>query len=180
MTQEADPLQAGVDTSLAQFTTARAGLEAVLAPAFTRAAEAAEGLLSLADEFGPSHAVEALLAEPSRFGPVKEGAGDHLRASEADLTTRLEQLLDSHDALDRATAQQEAARGRAEGPVRQLHIQGRLFALDIDARGLVRAEPVADRTDALPLAARLMEKLGTSRAEAHGPPDRNRTPERGR
>lgn len=163
---------AGLQSELASmregFGLARGMLQSVFAGDFRAPSDVVDALLSQADEFGPEHAVERLCEDPRAFGEPQRDGADY-RSRKDELVATLSALIDRHDDLDRAQLRLEALTNRDGASTREINIQGELFSIDIDARGLLSAERVETREEqkreTRSLAEMLVQTLDTPRAE---------------
>lgn len=151
---------------------------------------AAEQLLGLADEYGASQTVTALLGNPEQFGTLAPTATDGYVADMADtLEEALEAVLIAQDRLDQATALRERQL-RNDDPTRAqvVVIGGREFVIDPAGRELrsvdnpteryVLSDDIA-RTE-VPRGSTLTEQLAKDHNSARAEPRPPRTPSRGR
>jgi hypothetical protein len=167
MTDSAADLNKELASMHEAFGVARGLLQTSFAQDFRAPGDVVEALLSHADEFGAEHAVERLCEDPRAFGETDKDGG-YFRERREELAATLSALIDRHDALDLAQLRAEASAKRGGG-TREIHIQGELFAIDIDARGLLSAERVEVREEqkgeTRSLAEMMVRTLDTPRAE---------------
>lgn len=179
-----------VSTARAAFDAAYANLVAVAGGIYADGENAAEQIFGIAEEFGASRAVTAMLGKVDQFGELAERATDSVVADISDhLETSLEATLTAQDHLDLATTAREQAK-RAAHPARQQHINinGRDYVIDGQRGELRSADNPAERyqladqprQDRAEHAPSLTEQLAQDHAVPVAQPtkDRSRTRDR--
>lgn len=189
MTDDAE-LDEQVSVARTAFDAAYANLVAVAGGIYADGADAAEQIFGIAEEFGASKAVTAMLGKVDQFGELAERATDSVVADTAEhLETALEHVLSAQDDLDLATAARDQVK-RAANPARQQHItiHGRDYVIDSQRGELRSADNPAERyqladhpiQDRAANAPSLTEQIAQEHAVPAAQPgkDRSRTRER--
>jgi hypothetical protein len=139
----AEDLDKAVDAARTAYIRERESLEKLLAEDFRQPGDAADVLLSLADEFGLDHTQELLAERPGDFAERRAGGGDWAERSQT-LMRQADKVVAAQDRLDSATARRDAANPRHSG--RSLNIQGEEFVvygrdpLVVPAPGIAKGE----------------------------------------
>jgi hypothetical protein len=157
----------GTEPAHRAYDAAAQQLNAIAGWIFANPSAAVDQLLEIADEYGASRAVTAMLGDAEQFGALSPTATDSYVADMADtLESTLESVLTARDRLDLATAERNK---RQPGRPQVLNFGGREFILDPVGRELRAVDNPAERyhfgDDVLPVrhdAARptLTEQLG--------------------
>lgn len=179
-----------VTAARATFDAAYAELVTVAGGIYADGEDAAGQLFSVAEEFGSSKAVTAMLGNVDQFGELAARATDSVVADMSEhLETRLEAVLEAQDHLDQAVATRErAARVATPAKLQHININGREFVIDGQRGELRSAENPGERyqladqptPDRAPSAPSLTERIAQDHAVPVAQPskDRSRTRER--
>lgn len=154
-----------VSTARAAFDAAYANFVTVAGAIYADGEGAAEQIFGIAEEFGASEAITAMLGKVDQFGELSERATDSYVADMSDhLETSLEAALTAQDRLDLATTAREQAK-RAANPARQqqININGRDFVID-SQRGELRSAD--DPTERYQLHAPALDRSVTPAQES--------------
>lgn len=191
MTDTVDSIQTAIDATRTAFQQQRDLLEGVLEQDFVDPGQVADGLMSVADEYGREHALDLLRERPGDFGDRREGAGAGWVERADDLAGHLDRIMDTHDRLDQLTSAREKLvprGGPASGQV--INIQGREFLLDADDRELRAVDRPDERYPVEPeigppepelsLTERVAQATGAAKAEPLPELERERTRTRSR
>ncbi len=162
MDDEAE-LDEQVSTARTAFDAAYANLVAVAGGIYADGKDAAEQIFGIAEEFGASKAVTAMLGKVDQFGELAERATDSVVADMSDhLEKSLEAALTAQDDLDLATTvREEAKRAANPGRLQHININGRDYVIDGQRGELRSADNPAERYQ-------LVDQPGQDRA-AHAP-----------
>lgn len=136
-----------VTTARAAFDAAYANVVIVAGAIYADGEDAIEQIFGIAEEFGASKAVTAMLGKVDQFGELSERATDSYVADMADhLETSLEAALTAQERLDLATTAREQVK-RVANPARQQHINinGRDYVIDSQRGELRSADNPAER-----------------------------------
>lgn len=190
MQSEAERIHGEVNAARDAYSSAESRLLAVVERFYVDRDGAAEQLLALANEFGSSQAVTAMLGRPDQFGTLAETATDGYVADMADtLEGSLEAVLVAQDRLDQAVALRERNL-RQTNPSRTqvITIGGREFHVDPAGRELRSVDNPAERyllVDDVgqhqePRGPSLTEQVAREHASPKAQPSPSRSPTRGR
>lgn len=136
-----------VDAARTAYADASARLAVLCQGLFVDSQDAADALLSLADEVGADEAVSRLLQKAEQFGVLQ---GEVTGAVIADVADGLEDALEAsvvaQDRLDLATSRREAGlRPPEPGRPQVINIGGREFVIDAGRRELRAVDNPTER-----------------------------------
>lgn len=171
-------IQVRIDAARREYEAARDRLEQQLGREFSDAADVADGLLSVTDEFGRDHAVGLMLERPDDYGQRHAGRDGDWQEVAAKIGDGVDRLVELHERLDDLTRDREALTGqdRAVKPVRVINIQGREYEFDGERNELREIEPSARQAEQPRLTAieRAMRDTKAGKAEPETERDRTR------
>jgi hypothetical protein len=172
MSEDVARLQEGIDAARKTFGAEREGLEDMLTRDFVSGVDAADTLLSLADEYGLEHAGELLRERPGDFGELRDCIPGDWEERCPEIIEKASRADQSLERLDELTQRREALLQREGGRV--LNIQGQEFALRgerPEAVSLEKAQPERE----LSMTELLRREKGIAPAEPSPAPVREQT-----
>lgn len=129
----------GIEQAHTLGSSLRADIESALAGVYANPKDAADALVSQAEEFGVEHAVDSYVSRPTELGEVRHVGLVSWTETRDALAEQLPRLRDAHERLDELLAQRDQLAMRADAS-RSIHIQGVEYNINYASETIQRAD----------------------------------------